>query len=172
MEAAFRLECHYNGASFDYAIYDVDFIQLLDIIADLKVVSMKQQVLLPSGYDLFYKSRRGGRKQIKHDGDLLGMLAESEGSDTIEVWIEDTDKPIKEFKMVEDLKKAAKEEKERNEKEEREKKRIEDEMISVEILVVDLDTNETVFVRVYQSQEFVEEPNSNLNPFRRRTCVR
>ncbi|KAK9673698.1 hypothetical protein RND81_12G184300 [Saponaria officinalis] len=168
-EASFWLECHYKGASFDYAIHDVDFIQLLDVIADFEVVSMKQQVLLPNVYDLFYKTRRGLRRQTKHDGDLLGMLMEYQGLETIEVWIEDTNNPIKEFKLVEQLKKAAKEEQERKEKEERERKRMEDEMVfvqplAVEILVVDVDTEETVFVRVYQSEDYVEDSNFNPNP--------
>ncbi|KAK9683231.1 hypothetical protein RND81_10G125300 [Saponaria officinalis] len=165
----FFLECHYKSASFDYAIHDVDFIQLLDVIADFDVVSMKQQVLIPNVYDMFYKTRRGVTKQIKHDGDLLGMLIEYQGFKTIEVWIEDTNNPIKEFKLVEQLKKAAKEEQERKEKDERERKRMEDEMVfvqplAVEIPVVDVDTAKTIFVRVYHSEEYIEDSNFNPNP--------
>ncbi|KAH9602604.1 hypothetical protein KSS87_021187, partial [Heliosperma pusillum] len=138
MKAVFWLQCHYNEKAFDYAIYDVDFVQLLEVIVDLEAVSLKQQVLLPTVYDMYYRGRNDIKKYIRNDGDLLKMFWDYGSSDIIMVWIEETNNPIKEFGLVSELKKQREEEEQRKkEKEEMVKNIVEVEMDD-EILDVEL----------------------------------
>ncbi|KAK9750287.1 hypothetical protein RND81_02G184600 [Saponaria officinalis] len=162
MEAAVWLEFHYSNNVFDYPVYDVDLMQMLDLIADLGGVALKQNVLIPDVYDLYYKRRNGVKKYIKCDRDLLGMFTDLEGYETIIVWMENTKKPIKEFQMYFDLRRAQREEQERKQREEDERRRLEMEAemlepLSMEIPVVDVDTNETQYVRVF-GDSFDAEP--------------
>ncbi|XP_074264169.1 uncharacterized protein LOC141586750 [Silene latifolia] len=156
------LEFDYKGNIFDYAVHDVDLVQLLDLISDIGDEALKQNVVIPHVYDLYYE--KGRRKMhIRSDRDLMTMFDHFIGHDTIRVWIEDTKTPIKQFGVVFELKRVRRDEKERIQREEEERARIEREAVFVEALtmdvpVFDLETNETVFVRVYESQGF-----SNLN---------
>ncbi|KAH9609361.1 hypothetical protein KSS87_015344 [Heliosperma pusillum] len=104
--AAVWLNFHYKGNEFDYPIYDVDLIQILDLISELGDVAMRQGLLIPDAYDLYYKTKQGEKMYIRSDMELLGMFVNLDGLTTIEVWREDTVYPIKEFEIVAELRRV------------------------------------------------------------------
>ncbi|KAK9684064.1 hypothetical protein RND81_10G184100 [Saponaria officinalis] len=112
------LECHYNGRSFDYAVYDVDLMQIFDLIGDLGPAALKQNVLIPNVYNLYYKCGNGSKVYIKNDWDLLRMFENFHEVETIHVWLEETSNPIKEFAMYFDLLRSHEEERKRGRRDE------------------------------------------------------
>ncbi|KAK9725440.1 hypothetical protein RND81_05G143500 [Saponaria officinalis] len=109
MDPRFWLEFDYGNKKFDYAVYDVDLMQLLDLIGELEAVALKQDVLIPAVYDMYYKGVRGKKMYIRSDADLMSMFAHFEGRDTIKVWMEDTINPIDLFRLSSELKKVQRE---------------------------------------------------------------
>ncbi|KAK9683445.1 hypothetical protein RND81_10G141900 [Saponaria officinalis] len=148
MEPRFWLEFDYGNKRFNYVVYDVDLMQLLDLIGELEAVALKQDVLIPSVYDMYYKGARGKKMYIRSDADLMSMFAHFEGRDTIKVWMEDTINPIGLFRLSSELKKVQREVEYKKKREAEEKARMEREVafvqpLEMEILVVDVDTNDT-----------------------------
>ncbi|KAK9690253.1 hypothetical protein RND81_09G115900 [Saponaria officinalis] len=106
MEPRFWMEFDCDNKRFDYAVYDVDLMQLLDLIGELEAVALKQDVLIPSVYNMYYEGTRGKKMYIRSDVDLMSMFAHFDGRDTIKVWMEDTINPIDLFRLSSELKKA------------------------------------------------------------------
>ncbi|KAK9681910.1 hypothetical protein RND81_10G036200 [Saponaria officinalis] len=165
--AAVWLDIHYKGKDFDYPIYDVDLIQILDLIDELGNVAMTQGLLVPNVYDLFYKTKQGNKMYIRSDMDLLGMFVNLEGLTTIEVWMEDTINPIKEFEIVAELRRVREEnelrklmEEDKGSRLEREREAENAQPLVSEIPSGDLVDNELAYVRVYESQEVQAEASS------------
>ncbi|KAK9669436.1 hypothetical protein RND81_13G129900 [Saponaria officinalis] len=170
MDPRFWLEFDYGNKKFDYAVYDVDLMQLLDLIGELEAVALKQDVLIPAVYDMYYKGARGKKMYIRSDADLMSMFAHFKGKDTIKVWMEDTINSIDLFRLSSELKKVQREVEEKKKREAEERARIEREAafvqpLGMEIPVVDVDTMDTEWVRVFSFEEDVdEEPAPQPSP--------
>lgn len=97
------LEVFYNGESFDIRVKDVDLMQIMDLIDELREQSAKQRLLIPDMYDMYYKSIMGKKMYLRSDMDLVAMFICEEGEETISLWLEDTINPIKQFALNSEL---------------------------------------------------------------------
>ncbi|KAL9227915.1 hypothetical protein vseg_003550 [Gypsophila vaccaria] len=81
---------HYKDKGSDYHIYDPDKTTIFDLIADFEETAIKQNVLIPKIYDLYYKCMEGKNVALKCDADVVKMFEVMEGMQTIEIWLVDT----------------------------------------------------------------------------------
>ncbi|XP_056691880.1 uncharacterized protein [Spinacia oleracea] len=174
---AIWLLCHYNDRNFDVRVQDTDETNYMDLVDDLFDDSIKQDVLIPDLFRLFYVNPSTNKRvELLNDVGLMGMWGLFKRTDTVEIWIEKANeketsiqfrtavkkrKDRKERKAVELRRKAEEFEREREE----ERRRLEREAeiqrdleeqlantVAVEVPVYDVEDLSVEYVRVYSSQ--------------------
>ncbi|KAL9241017.1 hypothetical protein vseg_015177 [Gypsophila vaccaria] len=150
-------DVHYKDKGFDYPIYDPDKTLIFDLIADFEETAIKQNVLIPKIYDLYYKCMKGKTVALKCDADIVKMFEVMEGMQTIKIWLVDTIEPMREFMMYLTFKQKQMEAQLHKEIEDEEMRKLEREALDldplvVEVLVVDLESGDTIYVRIYESE--------------------
>ncbi|XP_056698315.1 uncharacterized protein [Spinacia oleracea] len=174
---AIWLLCHYNDRNFDVRVQDTDETNYMDLVDDLFDDSIKQDVLIPDLFRLFYVNPSTNKRvELLNDVGLMGMWGLFKRTDTVEIWIEKANeketsiqfrtavkkrKDRKERKAAELRRKAEEFEREREE----ERRRLEREAeiqrdleeqlantVAVEVPVYDVEDLSVEYVRVYSSQ--------------------
>ncbi|XP_056687709.1 ENHANCER OF AG-4 protein 2-like [Spinacia oleracea] len=174
---AIWLLCHYNDRNFDVRVQDTDETNYMDLVDDLFDDSIKQDVLIPDLFRLFYVNPSTNKRvELLNDVGLMGMWGLFKRTDTVKIWIEKANeketsiqfrtavkkrKDRKERKAAELRRKAEEFEREREE----ERRRLEREAeiqrdleeqlantVAVEVPVYDVEDLSVEYVRVYSSQ--------------------
>lgn len=113
--ASIWLLVHCNGHDFDVRVEDTDLCHLIGLYEDLFVESEKQDVYLPKSFRILVHNPRTNRKmEISSDADLEKVWSFGRGTDTIEMWVEETDKPGNVFRAYVHLRDQAEREKVEN----------------------------------------------------------
>ncbi|XP_019106612.2 uncharacterized protein LOC109135636 [Beta vulgaris subsp. vulgaris] len=126
---------HYNSKDFDVRVEDTDLCHLMGLYEDIMEESAKQNVYLPKAFRLLVHNPWSNRKmEIESDMDLERVWSFGRGTDTIEMWVEETNNPRIVFRAYVQLREQAEKEKLenirrvqeilRNEQEEEERRQI------------------------------------------------
>ncbi|XP_056687928.1 uncharacterized protein [Spinacia oleracea] len=168
---------HYKSHDFDVRVVDTDKCQLIDIFIDIFEESTKQNVFLPEKFRLYTNSPTG-RVELVDDSVMLRMWGWNMGTDTIELWVEESDSPGVAFRSAvallerqrkEDerkmrerqeevlrMQKEAEEQRRVEEEKERVRKEMEEQMrftVAMEVPVVDVENDGVEYVRIITSDD-------------------
>ncbi|XP_056688505.1 RNA polymerase II degradation factor 1-like [Spinacia oleracea] len=175
--SAVWLLLHYKSHDFDVRVVDTDKCQLVDIFIDIFEESTKQNVVLPEKFRL-YTTSPTGRVELVDDSVMLRMWGWNMGTDTIELWVEESDSPGVAFRSAvallerqrkEDerkmrerqeevlrMPKEAEEQRRAEEEKERVRKEMEEQMrftVAMEVPVVDVENDGVEYVRIITSDD-------------------
>ncbi|XP_057250596.1 vegetative cell wall protein gp1-like [Beta vulgaris subsp. vulgaris] len=173
---------HYNSKDFDVRVEDTDLCHLMGLYEDVKEESAKQDVYLPKAFRLVVHNPRTNRKmEIESDKDLERVWSFGRVTDTIEIWVEETNNPrivfrayvqlreqtekekLENIRRVQEILRKEQEEEERRQAKEERKRKEEDEereahearsfcvAIEVSILSVD-DVKICKYMRVFETE--------------------